>query len=1062
MWLSKENQINKTWQKLAITLLVVIGVFGGVGGVGAETLMNQDFLREFNYDFGITDNDTDYILFKRDGDFVVMLQTRDGAQRAKKIEEGLYNSILESKQLNKIKEAYNGAPITSTVGSTIFSEGGTVEKQYNDDSRNVIAVMLAWILYYIASGLGAIMVLVAKVMLTVAVFNNFLSQPPVQAGWAILRDLCNNFFIILLLIMAGGIALRLPNYGLKTMLPKILISAVLINFSLMFTGVLIDVSQIVMLTFAGPLATSTGYGLILKSMNLPDAYSMSALMSSGTQVDNMTIGTWDVIVALFFAVIVTFVAIVVIGAIAIILVYRIVMLMFLAVLSPLPWLAKASNFSKLSSISNDWNSNLGNMLVVGPAMMFFLYISFLFFATPLNDDSMKQITSINDTTSVATGRDNDDLINKNNAPSGITSGPGSAYANISDMGTVNGLLKFMLTIGFLVGSLMMGQKFGGGAAKYASGAQNWLTKQGKKFSGVNLAGMGLKKAQQVPGAMVGKVGTGALSVASASLKGLGAGNKEGGIYKLGAFGSQWRTDVLESRRKARRNKLDAFMGKMGMGDKSKDAWGEFTDTDLAKGIKTAAVVAGGTVATVGTAVATGGAGSFLALPGFMSGLATVAAGYGSGYGRFSEILLGQWGQDRTKKREAEQKKIDEAKKATDTIVSDSETARDANIATDLQNYYSNPLHRQDKNNYDAAQKRLEDIEKAKLTNGNKRSGRGLDPEILAALRANNWNAGTEISEDMLNQAKNAVKNGIGSTVWADQQSIINNFQTVHQPILDNINNYRENEHRQNVINQLDGRVVAATTPEDRGLAETERRRFETEYDAKVTLDLHTDRINQALEDALNRINSNNRISESDKIVRRRAAQKTHDDDISRVNKERSDTIAPVQHQEPQPTAIDKFLEDYKPYAHENWVSQAVAKEARKIQETIKDLVSAIENGGADVLDSFDQISRGKFYSQSGQTEVQFKSIKALTDSTKGITNLIDSLTKMPKDISGVQAQLVKELKQGIAAYRKAGGDTTKLTAIITLLDQKKGKNKEGKIIDDKTVAEYETDIKPKK
>ena len=66
----------------------------------------------------------------------------------------------------------------------------------------------------------------------------------VKDGWGIVRDLVNMFFVLILLVIAFATILRFEPYGIKALLPKLIIAALLINFSLVLAGVVIDFSDV--------------------------------------------------------------------------------------------------------------------------------------------------------------------------------------------------------------------------------------------------------------------------------------------------------------------------------------------------------------------------------------------------------------------------------------------------------------------------------------------------------------------------------------------------------------------------------------------------------------------------------------------------------------------------------------------------------------------------------------------------------------------------------------------------------------------------------------------------
>ncbi len=371
-------------------------------------------------------------------------------------------------------------------------------QQIKDDPKNstigdIIARMFAWLLYYIAVGLGWVLMLISFVMLKIAVYNNFLREDAIHLGWQIIRDICNNFFIILLLITAISTMLRQGDFkDWRSMLPKILVAAVIINFSLLMCGIFIDVSQIFTLTFASPLNSITGYNVILAAMGIPSSMQLSNLSS---EVGTTGIENIDLIAALIYATIITFVTIIVITAITVLLAYRIIMLWFLVILSPLPILL--SLLKRGASYVNLWWEEFFKYLIVGPAVMFFLYLSFMFMG------KMNNTGTAGNTSNVLN-------INTQSLPTGATIGSGSNVTLTSGKDTVslsnaaspNGVINFLIVISLMAGSLLMAQKIGTKGSKFAGQSLTWLQNQGKRWSGFNLAKNLAKSAPRTVGTAI--------------------------------------------------------------------------------------------------------------------------------------------------------------------------------------------------------------------------------------------------------------------------------------------------------------------------------------------------------------------------------------------------------------------------------------------------------------------------------------------------------------------------------------------------------------------------------
>jgi len=96
---------------------------------------------------------------------------------------------------------------------------------------------------------GHISTLLVLLLESTAGYSSFINEPVVTYGWTIVRDLCNMFFILILLVIAFAAILRIESYQWKKTLPKLIIMAVLINFSKTLCGLAIDFAQVIMLTF---------------------------------------------------------------------------------------------------------------------------------------------------------------------------------------------------------------------------------------------------------------------------------------------------------------------------------------------------------------------------------------------------------------------------------------------------------------------------------------------------------------------------------------------------------------------------------------------------------------------------------------------------------------------------------------------------------------------------------------------------------------------------------------------------------------------------------------------
>ncbi len=439
----------------------------------------------------------------------------------------------------------------------------------------------------IIGALGLILVLVMQALVAVAQYSNFIHAPAISNGWSVVRDVCNMFFVLILLIIAFATILRVENYSYKKWLPKLILMAILINFSKTICGLLIDFAQIVMLTFvnafkdmaAGNLITNLGITEILTLAN-----------------DSGHVSAWEIVGAYVLGLIYILIALVVIITMLAMLVMRIVMIWIYVVLSPAAYLMSA--FPGGQKYSSQWWTEFSKNLIVGPVLAFFIWLSFVSLQTQ-NIYTDFPTTGPTDTAGVA-------------GEVGVSM-DGTPVAG-SEASTPGVFIKFIIAIGMLVGGLKISQEIGGAAGGIAGKGMSKITK-GAAFAGGLATGalaFGGKKIKQGAANVGSAVGRSArnqsLGVASWASKGIGGAiNKRAGgntrvgdaMLGVGNIGSAWRTDMIMKNKKKKQDNRQKFLEKIGMGEKTMDKTSEFLKTDTGKALSTA-MHGGGVGAAVGS------------------------------------------------------------------------------------------------------------------------------------------------------------------------------------------------------------------------------------------------------------------------------------------------------------------------------------------------------------------------------------------------------------------------------------------------------------------------------
>lgn len=256
-----------------------------------------------------------------------------------------------------------------------FAQATTVTQ----DAVTAITQLLAWVV----QTLGKVFVFLVDIFLGFARYNGFGDAQPVQIGWVIVRDICNMFFIVILLISAFSTIIGWDSsLRYNAVLPKLLLMAILINFSRTLIQLLIDFSQVVMLTFVNAFRAA-GAG------NFTAAFRINQLMSMGESYTSGAAPESDLLAQVFASFLLALVLIVIANGVMLIMIAyvlgRIVLLWMMLILSPAAFFVTALPSrlqSGMASLSGKYWSRLAGVLTGGPVVMFFIYLTFAVLQSP--------------------------------------------------------------------------------------------------------------------------------------------------------------------------------------------------------------------------------------------------------------------------------------------------------------------------------------------------------------------------------------------------------------------------------------------------------------------------------------------------------------------------------------------------------------------------------------------------------------------------------------------------------------------------------------------------------
>ena len=241
-------------------------------------------------------------------------------------------------------------------------------------ARTALLIIGAIIASYV-NLIGLLALQMIHLLLKLASFNNFIDFGPVVTGWTIIRDVVNMSFVVILLVIAVSTILNIEAYSYRRLLPKLVLMAVLINFSRTIAGLLIDVGQVFMLTFVNAFSAAAG-GNFLSALRVNDLLSLGVGGIFSLDVSPQAIFASYILAAI--AITVTFIVLLTFVGI---LLFRILTLWFLIIFSPLAFALAAWPSAKANKYYGEWWSRLTDNIIVGPILAFFLWLALMIMST---------------------------------------------------------------------------------------------------------------------------------------------------------------------------------------------------------------------------------------------------------------------------------------------------------------------------------------------------------------------------------------------------------------------------------------------------------------------------------------------------------------------------------------------------------------------------------------------------------------------------------------------------------------------------------------------------------
>lgn len=277
----------------------------------------------------------------------------------------------------------------------------------------------------------------------------------IDTGWQTFRDLANITFIFILIYIAVSTILSLSTRATRKTLVSIIIVALLLNFSLFFTKVIIDTSNIIAIQFYNGMnvGPSTNYNTgiswtFMRGTALTTFFKVKSTSSSVGSFDDLEVKDFfkadgqNMFVLGLMGSIFMLITAFVFFATAIMLVTRFVILVFLMITSPLAYVAAI--VPGISGFSGKWWRSLMSQSIFVIVLMMLLWFS----ASVINDPKFQKFVL---------GDNN--AVTEESFSSGIVGGK---------VDSVDIILNYLIVMAFVIGSLTAAKAAGAAGSGFAN------------------------------------------------------------------------------------------------------------------------------------------------------------------------------------------------------------------------------------------------------------------------------------------------------------------------------------------------------------------------------------------------------------------------------------------------------------------------------------------------------------------------------------------------------------------------------------------------------------------
>lgn len=435
------------------------------------------------------------------------------------------------------------APMYARAGWTDIFTKGTVQS-FSDALNDFIGWAIYKILYLVALiGAVAIAIIMYFVQIVLEINNHVQDGVAVQSGFSVTLSIANLGFVLGIIVVALATILRSQTYGIKQILWKLVVAAILVNFGLVIAGAILGFANQFtyyfmtaipvpgggsgVTNFAAALAGAFNPQKTFLSFN-PDATVVAGGSNSGFNTAAAAGGQLaDLLTPVLNLAFIIFFLIAIVITLAVFLVMLIVRYLYLGILMilmPLAWVAWI--FPKFSHHWTKWWNTFLRWTFFAPLVIFFLYLAIMTAQVMSNPTNA---TSPDNPLSPASA-----LINNSPSSNALIAGIDNFIHGFAST-VMPMFMQMLMIIGLAVGGMVAANSLSITGAGVAIGAmtsvgraaQGYVGKQGRKAVSAAVP-TGVKERLQA--GEIGALGRvpGMRRLASLAGRGLGKVEKAGG------------------------------------------------------------------------------------------------------------------------------------------------------------------------------------------------------------------------------------------------------------------------------------------------------------------------------------------------------------------------------------------------------------------------------------------------------------------------------------------------------------------------------------------------------